>query len=49
MKLNEICAICDAQFAGKKELNDHANEIHRKTTNQIKPNRNVTLPVRLPN
>lgn len=49
MKLNEICAICDAQFAGKKELNDHANEIHRKTTNQTKPSRNAAISVKLAN
>ena len=49
MKLNQLCAICDAKFAGKQELIHHANEIHQKTTNPTKSSRNIAPPKRLAN
>ena len=48
-KLNQLCAICDAKFAGKQELISHANEIHQKTTNPTKTSRNIAPPKRLAN
>ena len=49
MKLDQLCAICDAKFAGKQELIHHANEIHQKTTNPTKSSRNIAPPKRLAN
>ena len=49
MEANELCAICDAKFAGKQELIHHANEIHQKTTNPTKSSRNIAPPKRLAN
>ena len=39
LEANEICAICDAEFTDEKELEEHLNEIHRKSTDPSKPRR----------
>ena len=38
---NEICAICDGEFADEKELKSHVNEIHRLSTGPKKPGRSA--------
>ena len=49
LEVNEICAICDAEFAYEKELKGHVNEIHRKSTSPTKPRRSAPPPKRLAN
>ena len=39
LEANEICAICDTEFVDEKELKEHLNEIHRKSTGPTKPSR----------
>ena len=49
LEVNEICAICEDEFADENELKNHANEIHRKSTDQTKPIRSAPPPKRLAN
>ena len=49
MEANEICAICDDEFANEKELKGHVNEIHRLSTGPEKRIRNAPPPKRLAN
>ena len=49
MEGNETCAICEDEFADEYELKNHANEIHRKSTDQTKPIRSAPPPKRLAN
>ena len=41
LEANEICAICDNEFADEKELKGHVNKIHRLSTGQKKPSRSA--------
>ena len=49
LEANEICAICDDEFADEKELKGHVNEIHRLSTGPEKRSRNAPPPKRLAN
>jgi uncharacterized C2H2 Zn-finger protein len=49
LEVNEICAICDAEFVDEKELKEHLNEIHRKSMGPTKPSRSAPPPKRLAN
>ena len=41
LEANEICAICDGEFADEKELKGHVNKIHLLSTGQKKPSRSA--------
>ena len=49
LEANEVCAICDDEFADEKELEGHVNEIHRLSTGPEKRIRNAPPPKRLAN
>ena len=49
LEVNEICAICEDEFADENELKGHVNEIHRKSTSPTKPRRSAPPPKRLAN
>ena len=49
LEVNEICAICDDEFADEEELKDHVNKIHRLSTGPKKPSRSAPAPKRLAN
>ena len=49
LEANEICAICEDEFADENELKGHVNEIHRKSTSPTKPSRSAPPPKRLAN
>ena len=49
LEVNEVCAICEDEFADKNELKGHVNEIHQKSTSPTKPRRSAPPPKRLAN
>ena len=49
MEANEICAICDDEFADEKELKGHVNKIHLLSTGPKRPSRSAPPPKKLAN
>ena len=49
LEANEICAICDDEFADEKELKDHVKKFHRLSTGPKKTSRSAPPPKRLAN